>query len=142
MGITYSACNSCAAVNKYDTERASQASCGRCKSPLPINGPVTNVNGAALQSLIDKCPIPVVVDFWAPWCGPCLGFAPIFQSVAGRLAGRFVFAKANTQDYQDLGTKHHIRGIPTMIIFKEGREVTRQSGAADAASFEKWLNQF
>lgn len=139
MAISYAACSSCGSLNRYETSRSNSATCGRCKASLPVHGAVTEVDHRGLKSLITKSPLPVVVDYWAPWCGPCLSFAPAFEDVAARLADQFVFAKANTQDHPDVASGHGIRGIPTLIIFQDGKELTRQSGAASPQAFEQWL---
>jgi thioredoxin 2 len=89
--------------------------------------------------LVAKATIPVVVDFWAPWCAPCLRFAPTFSEVAGELGGKFVFAKLNTESYPDASAEFGIRGIPTMIAFRGGAEAKRVSGAMAMGQFVSWL---
>lgn len=140
MTISYSVCNECIVLNRFDSTRSAAAVCGRCKKPLPLKGAVTEASEAGLRRLVESSPIPVVVDFWAPWCGPCLSFAPTFSAAAARHLGAFVFAKLNTQVETGAAAAHGIRGIPTMILFREGKEVSRTSGALDRISLERWLN--
>lgn len=141
MATTYAACNDCKVLNKFDSQRAGNPICGRCKSPLPVHGGVTEATEGGLRCLIESSPIPVVVDFWAPWCAPCRSFAPTFESSASRHVGKAVFAKVNTEAEQIAGKNHGIRGIPTLIVFAGGKEVARKSGALDQNSLERWLNE-
>jgi len=141
MTTTYSACNDCKVLNKFDSARAGSPICGRCKKPLPVHGAVTEAAEGGLKRLIDSSPIPVVVDFWAPWCAPCRSFAPTFESTANRHLGKAVFAKVNTESEQGAGQRHGIRGIPTLVVFAGGKEIARKSGALDQNSLERWLNE-
>ena len=141
MATSYAACNDCGALNKFDADRAGSPKCGTCKTPLPLHGGVTDANETALMRLIKSSPIPVVVDFWAPWCAPCRAFAPTFESTAKRRTGRAVFAKVNTESEQGVGQVHGIRGIPTLIVFSGGKELARTSGALNSQSLERWLNE-
>jgi thioredoxin len=92
------------------------------------------------RSWLTSSPIPVVVDFWAPWCGPCLSFAPTFASTATRRLGNALFAKINTQTEAGAAQAHSIKGIPTLIVFHKGKEVARTSGALDQNSLDRWLD--
>lgn len=132
-------CLACNSLNRYDPARAEHAVCGRCRKALPVHDGVVDVNVAGLQKLIDSSPVPVVVDFWAPWCGPCLQFAPTFQSAAKRRPGKAVFAKLNTESDPGSGQAHNVRGIPTLIVFDKARERSRISGALPPRSFDQWL---
>jgi len=141
MPTSYAACNDCGALNKFDPARPGTPTCGTCKKPLPIHGGVTDAKEGALARLVASSPVPVVVDFWAPWCAPCRSFAPTFETTAKRHAGKAVFAKVNTQTETGVGQSHGIRGIPTLIVFANGLEIARKSGALDANSLEQWLNE-
>jgi thioredoxin 2 len=138
---SFAVCKSCAALNKFDTGKERQAVCGRCKTALPVHDGVVDVDADGLRKLVASSPIPVVVDFWAPWCGPCRSFAPAYESVAKKHAGEVVFAKLDTEAHPAGGQAHGVRGIPTLVLFKDSREKARVSGAMPAPAFEQWLRQ-
>lgn len=129
---SYAPCPECLRLNKLtlsSIEKGSAPVCGACKALLPFQEGVVEVTGSGLAKLIEKSPLPVIVDFWAPWCGPCRLFAPTFKKVATALAGRYVFAKLDTEANPMAGDLYRIRSIPTLAIFKGGLERARQSGA-------------
>ncbi|MBU6153126.1 MAG: thioredoxin TrxC [Bdellovibrionales bacterium] len=141
---TYAPCPKCNRLNRVPLKSEQGGSrpepvCGACKIALPVHGAVVEVNAEGLQKLIDKSPIPVVVDFWAPWCGPCRMFAPTYMQVAGAHSGSYVFAKVDTEANPMVGDRHRIRSIPTLAIFKNGTEVQRQSGAMNESGLKQWL---
>jgi thioredoxin 2 len=126
-------CTSCDAVNRVPAARlasdAGKAVCGRCKAKLFAGKPVALDDEARFLRHIEKSGIPVLVDFWAPWCGPCLMMAPAFEQAAAKLEPRARLAKVDTQAVPALGARYGVQAIPTMILFRQGREVARQSGA-------------
>ena len=137
---TFSLCPSCKAVNRVPFETAKTPICGKCKTELLIKDGVNELAASSILILAQKSPLPVVVDFWAPWCGPCLSFAPTFKAAAREMAGRVVFAKINTEAHPLASDTFHVKGIPTLVLFKNGIETTRQSGSMTLPSFMQWLN--
>lgn len=142
MSKSFTICGHCNKINRFDTKRADAALCANCKKSLAIHGPTTDVDDAKLRELIAKSPVPVIVDFWAPWCGPCLSFAPAFAQVADASVGQAIFAKLNTENHPAPSARFGVRGIPTVMIFSNGQEVARKSGAMDARSFAGWIGGF
>lgn len=124
-------CPSCGQINRIpENKPAEKGKCGACKSPLFTQSPV-EVDAAGLQRQIQKSEVPLVVDFWAPWCGPCQMMAPAFQQAAARLEPRARLLKVNTEQNPQAAGPFGIRGIPTTILFKNGSEVARTTGALD-----------
>jgi thioredoxin 2 len=133
------ACPTCAAINRVpDSRLADNPNCGKCHSPLLPGKPV-DLNSASFDAFIRRSGLPVVVDFWASWCGPCKMMAPVFAQTAGELATRARFTKVDTETEQQLAARYNIRSIPTLAIFKNGQEIARQAGAMDAANLKRWL---
>jgi thioredoxin 2 len=135
------ACPQCGQKNRITFERLGHASrCPVCKAALSSPAAPIEVDSTAhFDQLVAGTPIPVVVDFWAPWCGPCRMVAPELQKVAARQAGRFLVVKVNTDELMDLGQRYGIRSIPTMAVFAGGQEIARTSGARPAADIEAFV---
>jgi thioredoxin 2 len=133
------ACPHCRAVNRVPAERLNEApNCGACKRPL-FDGHPAEVSESDFARFVANTDVPIVVDFWAPWCGPCRMMAPVFERAAQELEPRVRFVKVNTDNAQDLAAQYDIRGIPTIAIFKRGQEAARISGAMDATRFIAWV---
>ena len=133
-------CPHCQAVNRVPGERlAAEPVCGQCHQPLFTGHPLA-VDEAAFQKHLTRNDIPVLVDFWATWCGPCQMMAPHFAQAATRLEPHVRLLKVDTDAEQALGTRHAIRSIPTLALFRGGREVARQSGAMQAAGIVQWVH--
>lgn len=133
-------CSHCLATNRLPEERVSEsAKCGRCKEPL-FDGEIINATEQTLDKLLQD-DLPVVIDFWAPWCGPCVGFAPVFEDVAEERAEQVRFIKVNTEQQVALSARFRIRSIPTLMIFRKGQHVDTMAGALPKASFKQWLDE-
>ncbi|WP_455566284.1 thioredoxin TrxC [Oceanimonas smirnovii] len=142
MSEQFLVCPACSARNRVPAARLQQApKCGKCKAEL-TPASVLELDGPALDRLLVNESLPLVLDFWAPWCGPCKMMAPIFEAAAGELAGRLRLAKLNTEEHQQAAARFGIRSIPTLIVFKNGKEIARQSGALPAGQLNQWLRQF
>jgi thioredoxin 2 len=134
-------CASCGRNNRVPFA-AHEAKCGGCGTLLSAPAePIDVPTAAAFEALVSAAGVPVVVDFWAPWCGPCRMVAPELQKVAASTAGRYLIVKVNTDAVPELGDRFRIRSIPTMAVFEGGKEVARTSGARPAADIEAFVRQ-
>ncbi|MEW6414419.1 MAG: thioredoxin TrxC [Pseudomonadota bacterium] len=132
-------CPHCHAVNRVPADRLAQApKCGQCHQPLFSGHPVA-LTAATFGKHIQRSDIPVLVDFWAPWCGPCKMMAPQFEQAARLLEPRVRLAKVDTEAEQQLGAQFGIRSIPTLALFSGGREIARQPGAMGAQDIVRWV---
>jgi len=133
-------CPHCNAVNRIVISRLREdPKCGQCKQVLFCKQPVELTAKTFVQH-INRNDIPVVVDFWAPWCGPCKTMAPAYSQAAIQLEPKVRLAKVNTEDQQALAGQYNIRSIPTLAIFKNGKEIARQAGAMRAEDIIRWVN--
>jgi thioredoxin 2 len=132
-------CPACASVNRLPASKLEEGpKCGKCKSRL-FNGEPVELTNATFDQHISRSDIPVVVDFWAPWCGPCKMMAPAFVRAAAQLEPQVRFAKVNTDQEQGIAGRFNIMSIPTLAIFQAGREVARQTGALDMNRLVSWV---
>jgi thioredoxin 2 len=125
-------CPSCGADNRVPDEKLRaglQPICGRCQGPLTVSAHPVIVSDANFAEEVERSPLPVLLDMWAPWCGPCRMIAPIIEQLVGELAGRVKVAKLNTDENQLTASRFGVRSIPTLLVFKDGKEIDRMVGA-------------
>lgn len=135
-------CPNCLSINNVPKKDSYlKANCGKCKESLLDNKPI-NLTNMNFDEVIVNSEIPVIVDFWAPWCGPCKMFAPIFNETSKKYPLKAVFAKVNTEVEQTLGSKYNIKSIPTLVIYKNGLEVKRISGALDPLRLSNLIDEY
>jgi thioredoxin 2 len=137
------ACASCGQKNRIAYETLSEpVRCPKCKQQIALPGdPIELTNAADFDRLIAGASVPVVVDYWAPWCGPCRMVAPELQKVAEHLKGRVLVVKVNTDVLSDIGQRFGIRSIPTLAVFGGGKELARTTGARPASDIEAFIEQ-
>jgi thioredoxin 2 len=134
-------CSSCGAKNRMAFDHIGKGHrCAKCKADLPQpDGPIQVDSAAMFDDLVASAAVPVVVDYWAPWCGPCRYVAPELEKVAKRRSGELLVVKVNTDEVPELQARYQIRSIPTLAVFSEGREVSRTTGARPADAIEAFV---
>ena len=138
------ACTSCGTVNRAPASKlaaGARPTCGSCHRPLFSGEPYEIATQEEFDRILSQTSLPLLVDFWAPWCGPCLQMAPHFKAAAQALEPRFKLLKVDTEKLSGAAGRHGIRSIPTMVLFAHGSEIARQSGAMPAKAIEQWVKQ-
>lgn len=135
-------CPHCLSINNVPKKESySKANCGKCKNSL-LEKNLVELTNNSFDEVVVNSDIPVIIDFWAPWCGPCKMMGPVFQEISQKYPLKMLFAKVNTEEEQHLGSRFGIRSIPTLIVFKNGVEVQRVSGALDASNLTQLVAQY
>ncbi|CAK0744603.1 Thioredoxin C-3 [Gammaproteobacteria bacterium] len=140
--VVHVVCPDCDSINRIPTERLTETPhCGRCHSPLFVGRPLP-LDEKRFALHVSRSDLPILVDFWASWCGPCRAMAPAFEQAAGALEPQVRLVKVNTEEEQGLAARHGIRSVPTLLLFRGEREVARTSGAMDLSRLIAWTRQY
>jgi thioredoxin 2 len=131
-------CPSCGRRNRVPAAAAGTPRCGNCHEPLPW---IVDSGDATFAEVVEQAAVPVLVDFWAPWCGPCRMVSPALAQLAGEKPGQIKLVKVNVDESPRLQQRFGVQSIPTLMVFRDGQVVSRQTGAAPAAALRGWLDQ-
>src|SRR5262245_49586800 len=135
-------CEKCGKKNRVPTEKlASQGRCGACKALLPAQREPIDVGPQEFDEIVRTVPLPILVDFWAEWCGPCRMAAPAVKQVAHETSGRALVLKVNTEAHPELASRFQVRAIPNFVVLEHGKVVHQQPGLADARTMRQWLER-
>jgi thioredoxin 2 len=135
-------CPACGVTNRVPLDKVKRGDkpiCGKCKTPMPVDLKPVTVTDATFSTEVERSPMPVLLDLWAPWCGPCRFIAPVIDELASEMAGRVRFAKLNVDENPSTAARFDARSIPTLLIFKDGREVDRIVGVQSKAEIARRL---
>ena len=137
-------CPTCGATNRVPQDKIAQGLhpvCGRCKTPLSVSNKPVTVTDATFTAEVERSPLPVLLDMWAPWCGPCRMIAPVLEEIAVEMAGRVRVAKLNVDENPRTASRFSVRGIPTLLVLKAGQEVDRIVGVQPKAEIARRLQR-